>query len=87
MNYSIFADVIIGFGDSAHDKESIKILANRAYSETRVQQSLSATGLYDMPHLQKVVQSAREHQFLLKLDGNVLPEQLLAKARECFDLV
>jgi hypothetical protein len=38
-------------------------------------------------YLQLVTQSAKERQFLLKLDATVAPEQLVAKARECFDMV
>lgn len=37
--------------------------------------------------LQQVTQFARERNFLLKLDAPVPPDQLVAKARECYDRV
>lgn len=39
------------------------------------------------PYLQKVAKSARDRQILLKLDAAVSPEEVLAKAKECFELV
>jgi hypothetical protein len=69
---------------AAYNSDSVpkQILANRELCGARVRHAIGQSGQKGGTYLQKVAQATRERQFDI-----ATPDLLIAKAKECFDLV